>query len=216
MKVTASALAAQRFLRGMRVDQLDVLAEAAAEVMFPARHRIFSDGDYADRFWLIESGHVVLDVRLPGEAPAVIGTVGRGGLLGWSWLVPPYQWAFGAVCVTEVRAFQFNAQTLRDRCATDQDLRDEFTRRLFRVLSERLHRTRDKLVASAPAALATAAGGRASRCGAPGRRRARSLPGHADRDLLDGLLLLALDGDLDRQDAVGVPGRHGVAVRARR
>ena len=100
-EVTASGLVTQRFLRGMPARQLEALAETASEVMFPARHRIFADGDYADKFWLIQSGYVTLDVLVPGEGLAVIGRVGIGGLVGWSWLLPPYQWAFGAVCVTD-------------------------------------------------------------------------------------------------------------------
>ena len=38
MQVTASTLAGQRFLHGLRADQLDALAATAAEVMFPAGH----------------------------------------------------------------------------------------------------------------------------------------------------------------------------------
>ena len=102
-------LAGQRFLHGMRADQLDALAATASEVMFPAGHRIFADGGYVGSFWLIESGYVALDVQVPGEGPEIIGTVGIGEILGWSWLVPPYQWAFGAVCVTRVRAIEFSA-----------------------------------------------------------------------------------------------------------
>src|ERR1700751_1436346 len=134
LEVTASGLDTQRFLRGMPAPQLDVLAESASEVMFPARHRIFADGDYADRFWLIQSGCVALDVLVPGEGPVVIGRVGMGGLVGWSWLGPPSQWALGAVCVTEVRPFQSNAQAVRDRGPADPALRDELTRRLFQVV----------------------------------------------------------------------------------
>ena len=66
MEVTAPVLAGQRFLHGMRADQLDVLAATASEVMFPAGHRVFAEGGYVDKFWLIESGHVGLDVRVPG------------------------------------------------------------------------------------------------------------------------------------------------------
>src|SRR5580700_5406315 len=113
MEVTASGLVTQRFLRGMQAGQLDVLAETASEVTFPAGQRIFADGDYADKFWLIESGYVALDVLVPGEGEVVIGRVGIGGLVGWSWLLPPYRWAFGAVCATEVKAFQFNAHAVR-------------------------------------------------------------------------------------------------------
>jgi len=147
LEVTAAELVTHRFLRGMQARHLDALAAAAAEVMFPARHRIFADGDYADKFWLIQSGYVALDVRVPGEGLAVIGRVGTGGLVGWSWLIPPYQWEFGAVCVTEVKAFQFNAQAVREHCAADPALEDELTRRLFRVVTGRLKDTRARLLA---------------------------------------------------------------------
>ena len=146
MEVTTSALAGQRFLHGLRVDQLDALAATASEVMFPTGQRIFADGGYVGSFWLIESGYVALDVQVPGEIPAVIGTVGIGGFLGWSWLLPPYQWAFGAVCVTEVRAIEFRASAVRDLCAADPNLGHELTRRMFEVLAGRLKDTRARLI----------------------------------------------------------------------
>ena len=147
LEVTASVLVTQRFLRGMEPGHLEALAKAASEVMFPARHRIFADGDYADKFWLVQSGHVALDVLVPGEGLVVIGEVGIGGVLGWSWLFPPYHWAFGAVCVTEVKAFQFNAQAVRDLCAADPALRGELTQRVFPVVAGRLKDTRARLTA---------------------------------------------------------------------
>ena len=79
MEVTASGLVTQRFLRGMPARQLDALAETASEVMFPARHRIFAAGGYADKFWLIQSGRVALDVLVPGEGLAVIGWPASAG-----------------------------------------------------------------------------------------------------------------------------------------
>jgi CRP/FNR family transcriptional regulator, cyclic AMP receptor protein len=145
-EVTATGLVTQRFLRGMPACQLDALAETASQVMFPPGHRIFADGDYAGKFWLIQSGHVVLDVLVPGEDLEITGRVGIGGLVGWSWLIPPYQSAFGAVCVTEVKAFEFNAQAVRDRCAADPALRNELTRRLFQVVAGRLQDTRTRLI----------------------------------------------------------------------
>jgi len=147
MEVTTSALERQRFLHGLRAEQLDALAATASEVMFPAGHRIFAEGGHVGSFWLIESGYVALDVQVPGERPVIIGTVGIGGLLGWSWLLPPYQWAFGAVCVTEVTAIEFRAAAVRDRCAADPDLGHELTQRMFEVLAERLQGTRGRLIA---------------------------------------------------------------------
>ena len=147
MEVTASGLVTQRFLHGMQASQLDALAKTASEVMFPARHRIFADGEYADKFWLIQSGYVALDVLVPGEGEVVIGRVGLGGLVGWSWLLAPYQCAFGAVCVTEVKAFQFNAEGVRDLCTADPVLRDELARRLLEVVAGRVQDTRTRLIA---------------------------------------------------------------------
>ena len=147
MEITASALDCQRFLHGLRADQLDALAASASEVMFPAGHRIFAEGGPAGSFYLVASGYVSLDVQVPGESPVIIGTVGIGGPLGWSWLLPPYQWAFGAVCVTKVRAFEFRASAVRDHCVADPDLGHELTQRMFQVLAGRLRDTRDRLIA---------------------------------------------------------------------
>jgi CRP/FNR family transcriptional regulator, cyclic AMP receptor protein len=147
MEVTASALDGQRFLHGLRADQLDALAATASEVRFPAGQRIFAEGGPVGSFWLIASGYVALDVQVPGESPVIIGTVGIGGLLGWSWLLPPYQWAFGAACVTEVRAIEFGAAAVRDRCAADPDLGHELTQRMFKVLAGRLQDIRARVIA---------------------------------------------------------------------
>ncbi len=35
-----------------------------------------------------------------------IDTIGMGELLRWSWLFPPYRWAFGAVAASRVEAFE--------------------------------------------------------------------------------------------------------------
>jgi CRP/FNR family transcriptional regulator, cyclic AMP receptor protein len=112
-----------------------------------ARHRIFADGGNATRFWLIQSGRVSLDLDIPGEGPVVIGTVGLGELLGWSWLLPPFTWAFGAVAATTVRAFVFDVPAVRERCAPNPALGYELTRRMTLVLARRLQVTRISLLA---------------------------------------------------------------------
>jgi CRP/FNR family transcriptional regulator, cyclic AMP receptor protein len=147
IEVSAAALATHPFLHGMSPDQLGVLAEAARDVKFPARHRLFDDGGNANRFWLIQSGHMLLDLDVPGEGPVVIETIGMGQLLGWSWLFPPYRWAFGAVAATPVEAFEFDAPLVRQRCAEDCGLGYELHQRITQVLAKRLQATRIRLIA---------------------------------------------------------------------
>jgi CRP/FNR family transcriptional regulator, cyclic AMP receptor protein len=147
IEITPAALAAHPFLHGMSRDQLAVLAAAASDVTFPARHRIFEDGGNANRFWLIQSGHVSLDLHVPGEGPVAIETIGMGELLGWSWLFPPYKWAFGAVAATPVEAFEFDGAAVRACCASDPELGYELHQRVARVLAKRLQATRIRLIA---------------------------------------------------------------------
>ena len=154
IEVTTSALGAHAFLRGTAPGHLDALVEAATDVMFPARHRIFAEGGHAASFWLVRGGHVELDLHVPGEGPAVLDTVGIGGLLGLSWLFPPYRWAFGAVCASPVEAFELDAAVVRRRCADDPALGYDLTTRLARVLTMRLQRTRTRLITTSLVALA--------------------------------------------------------------
>ena len=90
---------------------------------------------------------------MPGQGPTVIETLGTGELLGWSWLFPPYRWAFGAVILRPVEAFEFDAPAVRALCASDSALGYELTQRVARVLAHRLQATRVRLMArSAPSA----------------------------------------------------------------
>ncbi|MFE6690966.1 cyclic nucleotide-binding domain-containing protein [Streptomyces sp. NPDC057743] len=85
----------------------------ADEVSFPADTRIFDEGDAADRFWIIRSGTVALDVPEPGRGATVVETLGEGELLGWSWMFEPYRWHLGAQTRAPVRAYEFDAGEVR-------------------------------------------------------------------------------------------------------
>ena len=145
IEVTASALAGHPFLRGMPAGHMAALAAMATDVRFPAGHRIFEEGGFAGKFWLIESGHVALDTQVPADGRVIVDSAGMGELLGCSWLFPPYRWAFGAVCAGPVQAFEFDATAIRARCLVDPDFSYELTRRLIRVIARRLQRTRTRL-----------------------------------------------------------------------
>jgi len=145
-EATAAALAVHPFLHGMPGGQLAVLAQAARDVKFGAGHRLFEDGGRASRFWLIQSGCVALDLNVPGQGPTRIETIGIGELLGWSWLFPPFTWAFGAVAIGPVEAFEFDGRAVRARCTADPALGYELTQRLVQVIAHRLQATRHRLI----------------------------------------------------------------------
>jgi CRP/FNR family transcriptional regulator, cyclic AMP receptor protein len=156
-EVTAAALATHPFLHGMSGPHLAILAQAASDVVFPARHRLFEDGGHARHCWLIQSGSVALDLNVPGQGRVRIDTLGIGELLGLSWLYPPFTWSFGAVTISRVQAFELDGRAVRASCVADPEFGYELTQRLTRVMANRLQATRIKLI-SASAASADARG----------------------------------------------------------
>ncbi|MGW3659695.1 cyclic nucleotide-binding domain-containing protein [Streptomyces sp. NPDC005151] len=80
------------FLGALSLGHRERLVATARDVSFPGGTRIFEAGGVADRFWIIRSGLVALDIHVPGRSAAVVETLGDGDLLGWSWLFEPYRW----------------------------------------------------------------------------------------------------------------------------
>ncbi|MFD4630921.1 Crp/Fnr family transcriptional regulator [Streptomyces sp. NPDC058284] len=134
---TLSALPAEHRERLMRI---------ARDASFPAGTRIFDEGGRADRFWIIRTGSVVLDMHVPGHRLTSIETLGRDELLGWSWLFPPYIWQLGAVAQSPVRAAEFDAPAVRLMCEDDPALGTVVGHWVGRVLAHRLRVARVRLL----------------------------------------------------------------------
>ncbi|KJK40799.1 regulatory protein [Streptomyces variegatus] len=122
------------------------LMSLAREVSFAIDERIFNEGVKADRFWIIHTGTVALDVHVPGRRAAVIETLGAGELLGWSWLVPPHHWHLGAQATSPVRAYEFDAAAVSELCGKDPELKQELLAYVAAVIAGRLRSARVRLL----------------------------------------------------------------------
>jgi CRP-like cAMP-binding protein len=67
-------------------------------------------------------------------------------MLGWSWLIPPYQWRFDAQALELTRAIALDAKCLRTKCEEDHDLGYAFMKQFALVISERLQAARLQLL----------------------------------------------------------------------
>ena len=74
----------------------------------------------------------------PHEGPVTIQTVGAGDLLGWSWMLPPYRWHFGARTVEATSVVAFNAACVREQLERDPALGYRMMRRFAQVMATRL------------------------------------------------------------------------------
>jgi CRP/FNR family cyclic AMP-dependent transcriptional regulator len=143
-----SVLAALPFLRGMPPAQLRELAGLCDHVMIPVGRRLFDEGSTADQFWIIDAGQVTLDASIPGRGRVIIERLGRGDVVGLSWMLPPYQWRFGAIATQPTQAFAFDARDVRAACDVDAGLGYQLSQRFSAVLVRRLQATRARLLES--------------------------------------------------------------------
>ncbi|MEU8758710.1 cyclic nucleotide-binding domain-containing protein [Streptomyces sp. NPDC048659] len=118
----------------------------AEDVHFESGHRLFEEQDHADRFWIVKTGAVTLDAKVPGRGSPVIETLRHGELVGLSWLFPPYLCQSGAEAMTPVRAHEFDATAVRSMCRTDAEFGASVTYWVGRILAHRLHVTRVRLL----------------------------------------------------------------------
>ncbi|MBD0421901.1 cyclic nucleotide-binding domain-containing protein [Streptomyces sp. TRM S81-3] len=122
------------------------LTRIAREVSVDEGTRLFDEGRRADRFWIIRTGTVTLDLRVPGRRAAVIESLGHGELVGWSWLFPPHRWHLGAEAMSPVRAWEFDADTVRAMGAQDPEFGRAVAHWVGNVAARRLHATRVRLL----------------------------------------------------------------------
>jgi CRP/FNR family cyclic AMP-dependent transcriptional regulator len=139
-------LGSHPFLHGLPEPHVVRLVPHARSVTVPNRHRLFEEGGTADRFWLIEAGQVELDTVVPGRGRMIIEQLGRGDVVGLSWLFPPFRWGFGAITTQALQAFELDGQAIRAKCAQDSAFGREITERFLRVTLHRLQVTRGRLL----------------------------------------------------------------------
>jgi CRP-like cAMP-binding protein len=134
------------FLAGMSPTQLARLSNCAIHVHFKNGQTVLREDDPANRFYLVESGEVVLESGEKSGDPLIIETIGAGDLLGWSWMFPPYLWNFTARATKPTEAIFFYGTILREYCEGDPSLGYELLKRMAPVMLRRLQAARQKML----------------------------------------------------------------------
>ena len=136
------------FLAGMNRAQLALLTDCAMATHFKKGQTILREGEFANRFYLLESGKVALESGADFDEPVVIETIGPGDLLGWSWMFPPYIWQFTARAVESTMAIFFYGTILREYCEKDHSLGYELFKRMSAVMIKRLQAARKQMLSN--------------------------------------------------------------------
>ncbi|HKI38685.1 MAG TPA: cyclic nucleotide-binding domain-containing protein [Gemmataceae bacterium] len=144
MESLERTLAQHPFLAGLDRRYPRQLAALASSKSFEAHQVLFYEGQAANEFYLILKGKVGIETALLGCESIVIQTLGPGEVLGWSWLLPPYQWHYSARALEPTEMIALDGKTLRTKCEEDHDLGYEMMKRFALVIVQRLAATRSR------------------------------------------------------------------------
>jgi CRP-like cAMP-binding protein len=139
-------LGAHEFFKGLNEDFLKLLSEFATEKHVNKGEVLFQQGKAADKFYLVRSGQVSVQV------PALVGPtlelqiLGEDQILGWSWLIPPYRWNFMARAVEDTDLIEFDGSAILERCEKDPKFGYELFKRFTGLMSARLEAARQKMM----------------------------------------------------------------------
>ncbi|MFZ0862337.1 MAG: cyclic nucleotide-binding domain-containing protein [Candidatus Sulfotelmatobacter sp.] len=146
METLERIIAEHPFFTGLDRDFIALLVGCASNVHFKAGTYILKEGDPANTFYLIRGGRVAVEVVAPQHKPIIVSTLSVGEILGWSWLLPPFQWKFHARAAEDTRAIALDGKCLRIKCEENHDLGYEILKRFAQIMEQRLDATRLQLL----------------------------------------------------------------------
>ena len=133
------------FFAGLDDEAIALVTGCALNAHFRPGEYLFREGEPANTFYVVRSGRVAIQMRLPTEA-TLLDTAREGDVVGWSWLVPPYRWTFDAVATEETSVVSIDGACLRGKCESDPALGYALLQRVVQVMSTRLHSARVRLL----------------------------------------------------------------------
>jgi CRP-like cAMP-binding protein len=140
-------LSAHDFFSGFSDDSLKFMCERSSTCTIHKGQILFHQGENADKFYVIHSGRIAI------QMPAIMGpnleiqTLGSHQVLGWSWLIAPYKWNFQAIAEEDSELLQFDGAALLARCEQEPTFGYELLKKFTVLMSVRLDAARRKMMA---------------------------------------------------------------------
>lgn len=145
-KKISSYLAKQKLFHGMSSEFIEFLAGCASEKHLRRGDVLFRHGERADRFYLLRSGRITIEVPAITGPSLEVQSLGPGEVLGWSWVIPPYKWMFQTRAEEPTDLLEFDGNAVLDRCEQEPRFGYEVLKRFSSLMSERLEASRRKMM----------------------------------------------------------------------
>jgi CRP/FNR family transcriptional regulator, cyclic AMP receptor protein len=106
---------------------------------------LFEEGAPAQNFYIVMEGTIDLFTRLADDEEQWVQMIDVGEVIGWSWLVPPYRWAFSAKTREGAMLMKFDASAIRELCDRDPAFGYGTMKQICALMLGRLHTIRNQM-----------------------------------------------------------------------
>ncbi len=134
------------FFSKLENEYLDLLSEKAKEKNIETGEVVFRQGDQADTFYFLLSGRITVEIPSVYGPSIEIQNLGAGQVLGWSWLIPPYQWEFQSKVLEDSVLLEFDGKSLRVDCDNSPKFGYKLLSRFSVLMSQRLLASRQRMM----------------------------------------------------------------------
>ncbi len=121
------------------------VAMISEEVTFPGGTVLFSEGDKADKLYILVDGEVDIQYTLGSGELRTVDTLVPGELIMWSALVEPYRSTAVGTTRQDSKMIAINGDALRELSEKDHDLGYRMLISLTKLLATRLEGARVQL-----------------------------------------------------------------------
>lgn len=139
-------IATSAFFSGLSADAIRFLAANAKARRLAAGDVLFHHGERADRFFLVSSGRVAVEVVAIAGPTLELQELQAGSILGWSWLIAPHTWSFQARAKTDTELLEFDGEAVLARCEESAEFGYQLLKRFSALMSERLEFARRRMM----------------------------------------------------------------------
>ena len=129
-----------------RIVVLSYLSNALLEKLLPTidflrfdeRDAVFSEGDIADRFYMLRRGKILLEKRISDKITVSVGTIKAGFSFGWSAMLDGGPYTSQAICSEACEVFSVRREKILPLMDADPEMGYIISQRLLRVIKKRL------------------------------------------------------------------------------
>lgn len=127
--------------------ELENVAKTAYEETYESGQRIFAEGAWAQRMYVLVEGEIDIRIRPNRDAEQLtVDTVKEGEIFGWSSLTEPYSLTAAALAVKKSKVIVFRGDGLRDLFEKNNHIGFLVMKGIASVISSRLRKTRTRIL----------------------------------------------------------------------